>query len=119
MLFFSRIAQVTARFRKPGVRSFSEHLLQRRFIKHRLRQKLLQPAVLILQGLQFARIRHLRPAIARSPLVELLKLAVELECTHATLGDEWRQPRLQSSYPLSDRSIPRQRVYSRELGPPE
>jgi hypothetical protein len=39
-------AQVTARLRKPGVRSFSEHLLERRCIRHRLRQELLQPPVL-------------------------------------------------------------------------
>jgi hypothetical protein len=40
--------------RRLGVRSFSEHILERRRIKQRLRQKLLQLAVLVLQRLVLA-----------------------------------------------------------------
>src|SRR5581483_5284222 len=49
---------------------FSEHLLERRRIEHRLRQKLLQLAVLVLKCLELAGIGDLHPAIAGSPLVE-------------------------------------------------
>src|SRR6202050_1785121 len=49
---------------------FSEHLLERRRIKHRLRQELLQLAVLVLQRFELAGVGDLHPAIARSPLVE-------------------------------------------------
>jgi hypothetical protein len=34
------------------------------------RQQLLQPAVLVFERLEFAGVRHLHPAVARSPLVE-------------------------------------------------
>src|ERR1700691_2054591 len=43
---------------------FSEHLLERRCIKHRLRQELLQPAVLIFQGFELAGVGDLHPAVA-------------------------------------------------------
>ena len=49
---------------------FSKHLLQRRHIQHRLRQELLELAVLLFQALQLAGVGDLHPAIARPPLVE-------------------------------------------------
>src|ERR1700691_5094673 len=48
----------------------SEHLLERRRVEHRLRQELLQLAILVLQRLELAGVGDLHPAIARSPLVE-------------------------------------------------
>ena len=47
---------------------FSEQVLERRVIQHRLGQQLLQPPVLILQRLQPARLRDLQPAVLRFPL---------------------------------------------------
>jgi len=52
-----------------GIRSFFELRLQRRYVQHRLRQELLQRAVLFFQPLQFASIGGLYPALARPPLV--------------------------------------------------
>src|SRR5580698_9034798 len=49
---------------------FYEHLLERRRIQHRLRQQLLQLAVLVLQRLELAGIGDLHPTVARAPLVE-------------------------------------------------
>src|SRR5436305_14701717 len=49
---------------------FSEHLLQRRRIEHRLSQQLLELAVLVLERLQLACVGDLHPAEARAPFVE-------------------------------------------------
>ena len=49
---------------------FSEDVLERRVIQHRLGQQLLEPAVLIFQGLQPPRLRDLQPAILGFPLIE-------------------------------------------------
>src|ERR1700731_4399992 len=49
---------------------FSEQVLERRVVQHRLGQQLLQSAILILQGLQPARLRALEPTVLCLPLVE-------------------------------------------------
>src|SRR5690242_3636798 len=49
---------------------FCQHLLQRRRIEHRLRQQLLELAILVLERLEFARIGDLHPPEAGPPLVE-------------------------------------------------
>src|SRR5690606_36793306 len=49
---------------------FSEHLAERRHVHHRLRQKLLQLRVLLLQRLQPLGLRHLHAAILLAPCVE-------------------------------------------------
>lgn len=49
---------------------FCEHLLERRCIKHRLCQELLQPAALVFQRLEPAGVRDFHPAVARTPLVK-------------------------------------------------
>lgn len=49
---------------------FSEHLAERRHVHHRLRQKLLQPSVLVLKSLQPLGFRYLHLAILRTPLVK-------------------------------------------------
>jgi len=48
----SSMAQSTAVLLEPGVRSFCQHLAQRRHVHHRLRQKLLQACILLFQRLQ-------------------------------------------------------------------
>src|SRR5205085_3966262 len=83
---------------------FSEHLLERRCIKHRLRQQLLQPAVLILKCLQFAGVRDLHPAISRSPLLERRiadpVLPAQLPGRHAGRECSFRTPMICSSVNL-------------------
>src|SRR4029077_20239487 len=49
---------------------FSEHFLQCRGVQHRLRQQLLEFAVLFLESLQLAGVGDLHPAITRPPLVK-------------------------------------------------
>ena len=47
---------------------FSEDVLERGIIQHRLGQQLLQPPVLILQPLKPLRVRHFHAAVLRFPL---------------------------------------------------
>src|SRR6185312_1396698 len=49
---------------------FSKHLFQRRHIERRFRQQLLQLPVLLLESLQLAGVRHLHPAILRTPVIK-------------------------------------------------
>src|SRR5208282_3054449 len=49
---------------------FSEQVLERRVVQHRLRQQPLKPPVLVLQRLQTTGFRDLEPAVLRFPLVE-------------------------------------------------
>jgi hypothetical protein len=48
----------------------TEQVLERRVIRRRFRQQLLQAPVLILQRLQAARLRYVQPAVLRFPLVK-------------------------------------------------
>jgi hypothetical protein len=62
------------RFAAPQASNvFSEQILKRRIIKHRFGQQLLEPAVLIFQGLQPPRLRDLQPSgeIGRSFLTRV------------------------------------------------
>jgi hypothetical protein len=69
------------RLSKPRVRSFFEHLLQRRCIEHRLSEQLLQSAVLVLQRFQLAGIGDLHPARGRTPFADVASLMPYLRHT--------------------------------------
>nr|BAH89853.1 UDP-glucose pyrophosphorylase [uncultured bacterium] len=68
---------------------FCQHLTQRRHIHHRLRQKLLQARILLLQRLQPLGLRHLHAAILLAPGVKgrvgYPVFAAQLTGRHASL----------------------------------